>query len=244
MDTATPVRRVERVRHELKRRELDVVDVRPLSPGFTSVTFAGEALADFVSLSFDDHVKFMFDDAQGQPVRRDYTPRSYSTAQRRLTIEFALHGHGLASGWAKQARVGQRVLIGGPKGSMIIPVDYAWHLLVGDPTALPAMRRRLEELPAGTPVTVIAQAETADRLPFTSQAALQVQWVDTPDALVQAVAAQPLPEGEGFAWCAGEAATMAALRKLLLEVKKHPREAMRVAAYWKHGASEFHENLE
>lgn len=244
MDPASPLRRVERVRHELKRRELDVVDVRPLSPGFVSVTFAGEALADFTSLSFDDHVKFMFDDAQGQPVRRDFTPRSFSTAQRRLVIEFALHGHGLASEWARHAQVGQRVLVGGPKGSMIIPVDYAWHLLVGDPTALPAIRRRLEELSAGTPVTVIAQADAADRLPLRSEAQVAVQWVATPEALVEAVRAQPLPAGEGFVWCAGEAATMAALRQLLLDVKKHPREALRVAAYWKHGASEFHENLE
>jgi len=244
MHPLPPVRRVERVRHELKRRALEVVAVERLSPGFVSVTFAGEELADFVSLSFDDHVKFMFDDAQGQPVRRDYTPRSFSTAQRHLTIEFALHGHGLASEWARHAQVGQRVLVGGPKGSMIIPIDYAWHLLAGDATALPAIRRRLEELPAGTPVTVIVHADAADRLALPAGAQASVHWVDSPQALIDAVRAQSLPAGDGFVWCAGEAATMASLRKVLLEEKKHPREALRVAAYWKHGASEFHENLE
>jgi len=244
MHPVPPTRRVERVRHELKRRELEVVAVTPLSPGFVAVTFGGESLADFVSLSFDDHVKFMFDNGGSEPVRRDYTPRTFSTAQRLLTIEFALHGHGLASEWARHARLGQRVVVGGPRGSMIIPVDYAWHLLAGDATALPAIRRRLEELPAGTPVTVIAHADAADRLPLPANADLNVQWVDSADALVEAVRAQPLPAGEGFVWCAGEAASMAAVRKVLLDEKKHPKEAMRVAAYWKHGASEFHENLE
>ena len=68
--------------------------------------------------------------------------------------------------------MGDRVLVGGPRGSFVVPADYDWHLLVGDPTALPAIRRRLEELPAGTRVTVIAQADPADRLPFVTQAQL------------------------------------------------------------------------
>jgi NADPH-dependent ferric siderophore reductase len=244
MDPTPVVRRVERVRHELKRRELEVVAVERLSPGFVAVNFGGESLADFISLSFDDHVKFMIDGPGDEPVRRDYTPRSFDPAQRRLIIEFALHGHGGASEWARQARVGQRVVVGGPRGSMIIPTDYAWHLLAGDDTALPAIRRRLEELPAGTPAIVIVHADEADRLPLSTRAQLTVRWVDTSDGLIEAVRAEALPEGEGFVWCAGEAASMAAVRQVLLQDKKHPREAMRVAAYWKRGASEFHENLE
>ena len=86
MHPTPATRRVERVRHELKRRELAVVAVERLSPGFVAVTFAGDSLADFVSLSFDDHVKFMIEHG-GEPVRRDYTPRSFSTAQRRLTTD-------------------------------------------------------------------------------------------------------------------------------------------------------------
>lgn len=242
-DNLSPARRVERVRHELKRRDLEVVSVEPLSPGFVAITFGGEALADFVSLSFDDHVKFMFADGGTDMVRRDYTPRSFSPAQRRLTIEFALHGHGQASEWARQAKAGQRVLVGGPRGSMIIPMDYAWHLLAGDATALPAIRRRLDELPAGTPVTAIVHAAEADRLPLATKAKLTLHWVDSADALVDALRAQALPPGEGFVWCAGEASSMAAARQVLLEEKQHPREAMRVAVYWKQGASEFHENL-
>ena len=244
MHPTPTLRRVERVRHELRRRDVEVVAVEKLSSGFVAVTFGGEALADFVSLSFDDHVKFIFEGAGGEPVRRDYTPRRYSNAQRRLTIEFALHGHGGASEWARQARIGQRAVIGGPRGSMIIPMDYAWHLLVGDDTALPAIRRRLEELPAGARVTVIAQADEADRLPLQTAAHLTLHWVPDAASLLEAVRAEPLPEGEGFVWCAGEASSMAAVRQVLLAEKQHPREAMRVAAYWKHGAAEFHENLD
>jgi NADPH-dependent ferric siderophore reductase len=245
MSSEPPVSRVQRVRHELKRRELRVVRVETLSPHFRSVTFAGESLGDFISASFDDHVKFMLDADGAEPVRRDYTPRRHDTAARELTIGFALHGDGRAAQWAAQATPGQQATIGGPRGSFIIPTDYAWHLLVGDETAMPAIHRRLEELPAGTRAIVVIQAaDAADRRELRSAADLDVQWVASTEALLDAVRALELPPGEGYAWCAGEASAMASLRRLLVEGKGLDRHAMRVAAYWKRGATAHHENLE
>lgn len=244
METPTPVRRVQRVRHELRRRALEVARIEPLGAGFVSVTFTGEALADFVSASFDDHVKFILGADTPEPVMRDYTPRRFDTAGRELTIEFALHEAGRASAWARQARVGDGVLVGGPRGSFIVPVDYDWHLLVGDATALPAIRRRLEELPEGARAIVVAQAQPGERLPFATQADLEAHWVATPQELLSTVAGLTLPAGEGFAWAGGEASAMAALRRILRDDQGLPKEAMRVAAYWKRGASAHHENLE
>jgi NADPH-dependent ferric siderophore reductase len=236
--------RVQRVRHETRRRELEVVRVEAPSPNFRSVTFAGEALAGFVSASFDDHVKFMPGGAEGG-VSRDYTPRRYDASSGELTLEFALHGDGPAAAWAAAATPGQRATIGGPRGSFIIPTDYDWHLLVGDETALPAIARRLEELPAGTrAIAVVHVPDAADRRSLPSAAALDVQWVADADALIEAVRALQLPEGEGYAWCAGEAGAMAQLRRVLVEEKGHDRHAIRAAAYWKRGATAHHENLE
>lgn len=244
MDILSPTRRVQRVRHELRRREVAVTRVEPLGPGFVAITFGGESLADFVSDAFDDHVKFMLDDGEAEPARRDYTPRRFDRARCELTIEFALHGEGRASDWARRARPGQPATIAGPRGSMIIPTDFDWHLLAGDATALPAIHRRLEELGPDTRTIAIVQlADVADRRAFATAARLELQWVDDADALVAALARLPLPSGEGFAWAAGEAATMARLRDLLRD-KGQPREAMRVAAYWKRGLSAHHENLD
>lgn len=234
-----PIRRIERVRHELRIREVQVSQVERLSPNFISITFTGPDLADFRSDSFDDHVKFIVTQTGGEPARRDYTPRRYDTRQQTLTIEFALHGRGEASDWARQAAVGQTVTIGGPRGSMIVPLDYDWHLLIGDNSALPAIHRRLEELPADVSVRVfVLLDDAADRRELRSRATLEVLWFDTPEALTTAVQAMTLPQGEGFIWCAGEASLMARLRTLLLEAKGHPKEAMKVAAYWKRGAAD------
>jgi len=234
---------VQRVRHALLRRELTVDSVTPLGEHFVSITFGGEALADFVSLGFDDHVKFMLDDGAGEPVRRDYTPRRYDAQSRQLTLEFALHGEGAASDWARQAAPGQSVVIGGPKGSMIVPLDFDWHLLVADATGLPAIRRRLEELPSGTRAIVVALAGAGDRLLPDTQAQLDVHWVDDADALVAALRAVALPAGEGYAWGGGEAAMMRRVRDVLVVDKALPKEAMRVSAYWKQGAADFHEDI-
>jgi NADPH-dependent ferric siderophore reductase len=255
MSTAPPITRVRRVRHELKRRELEVLRVESLTANFRSITFGGDSLGDFVSESFDDHLKFILESDQAEPVRRDYTPRAFDRVARELTIEFALHGAGSTptggSGdgpvtrWAARAEARQRVTIGGPRGSMIIPVDYDWHLLAGDETALPAISRRLEELPVDARVIVIGQVENpADRRAFAAGPSRSVQWVASDAEMIEAVRALQLPAGEGYAWCAGESATMVTLRRILVNDKGHPKDAIRAAAYWKRGAVAHHENLE
>ncbi len=239
MTAPTTLRRVERVRHELKRRVLTVRSVEAPTPHFRRITFTDDSLADFVSASFDDHIKVFVGDA-----RRDYTPRRFDNAARELVLEFALHGDGPVAEWAGRARAGDTLDIGGPKGSLIVPLDYDWHLLAGDETAFPAVARRLEELPANAKAIVILKAgDAADRRVFTTSADAAVTWVATDAELLAAVRALRLPEGEGYAWCAGEAASMAALRRELVEAKGHPPEAIRAAAYWKRGARGHHENL-
>jgi NADPH-dependent ferric siderophore reductase len=239
MNAPTTLRRVERVRHELKRRELTVQAVETLTPHFRRITFTDDSLSDFVSASFDDHIKVFVDGA-----RRDYTPRSFDNAARELVIEFALHGDGPAADWAARAVPGDTLAIGGPKGSLIVPLDYDWHLLAGDETALPAVARRLEQLPAGAKAIVVLKADdAADHRALATSADVALTWVATDAELLDTVRALTLPAGEGFAWCAGEAACMAALRRELVEVKGHPGEAIRAAAYWKRGAQGHHENL-
>ncbi|RZA33604.1 MAG: siderophore-interacting protein [Lysobacteraceae bacterium] len=239
-----PRKGVQRVRHELHIRDVAVVRVEPLGDSFARITFRGEALAQFASASFDDHIKFIFEALDGEQVRRDFTPLDYDAEARELSLEFALHGAGAASNWARSAVAGQPAIIAGPRGSMIIPDDYDWHLLAGDRSALPAIRRRLAELPAGSRVFAVIAASGADRLPLDTRAELSLAWVDDDAALVDALRAWPLPAGEGFAWFAGEAATAKRVRALFGEEKGIAKEAMRVSAYWKQGVADHHENLD
>jgi NADPH-dependent ferric siderophore reductase len=242
-DTQTePRRRVQRVRHELQRRELRVTRVEPRGERFVAVTVQGDSLRTFASASFDDHVKLMLPDGSGGLQMRDYTPRAFDTARGELVLEFALHGDGPFTEWAAQAQAGQTLTVAGPRGSMVIPTDYDWHLLVGDDSAWPAIARRLEELPASAHVQVLLLMPDAPAWPVRTSALPRC--FATPEALVQALRDLAPPPGEGFAWCAGEARLMATLRDVLLREKGHPKEAMKVAAYWKQGATGYHARLD
>ena len=125
-------------------------------------------LDGFASLGFDDHVKLFFPDgtmnAEGAPnmLGRDFTPRRHDPANDTLEIDFAIHDAGPATRWAAQAKPGDTLALGGPRGSFIIPTTYDWHLLIGDETALPAISRRLAELPAGTRAVVVVEVDGPD----------------------------------------------------------------------------------
>lgn len=261
---------VQRVRHPLKMRLLQVVRTEHVSPQLLRVTLGGAELADFVSASFDDHVKVFFPvdgadkpvlpdvgpdgiafpEGQPRPPARDYTPRRHDSAKQELDIEFVLHGDGPASTWAAQVRPGQYLGVGGPRGSFVVPTAFDWHLLVGDDTALPAVARRLEELGRGTRAIVVLEVgNAAAQIPLASRAQVDVHWLHRGDApegslLEAALRKITLPRGEGYAWAAGEAAAMKAVRQYLLTERGIDKKRIRASAYWKRGASAVHETLD
>jgi NADPH-dependent ferric siderophore reductase len=265
----TTARVGRRVRHETKTRLLQVRDVSRLTPKMVRVVVGGDALAGFVSASYDDHVKLFFPhpgeekpvlptpspngpvypEGVPRPAARDYTPRRYDAAANTLTLDFVLHDAGPATAWATRAKTGDFLGVGGPRGSFVIPDDFDWYLFVGDETALPAIARRLEELPANTRVVVVAEiADNAEEQQFASRARVEVRWLYRNTAaaastslLQHALAGLSLPSGEGYAWVAAEAATAKALRQYLVEQRGLDKERVKAAAYWKRGAVAVHE---
>lgn len=262
---------VVRVRHPLKLRLLQVARVHDVTPHLRRVTLTGDSLRDFVSASFDDHVKLFFPapgearpelpelgpngvefrDDRPRPVMRDFTPRHYDNDACELELEFALHEAGPATDWASRAQPGDWLGVGGPRGSLVIGIGFDWHLLIGDDTALPAIARRLGELPAGTrAIAVLEIANASARPDLRTDAELSVHWchrdgADTAEPLLlQALRTLALPEGDGYVWAAGESADIRAVRRYLVDERGVEKSRIRAAAYWKRGAQGVHENLE
>lgn len=253
----TPVQR--RVRHPFRARHVRLLARESISPGFLRLTLGGPELDGFLSAGFDDHVKLILPQAglekprlpvlvdgrpriEGErPTARDYTPLRYDAHDNTLLMDFALHGDGPAVAWARSAPIGQWLGLAGPRGSSLVPADLDWHWLFGDETAMPAIERRLAELPAGARAVVRVQlADRADRRAWRSAAELDLQWVDS---LAEAVRPLGIPPGEGYIWAAGEKRAMAELRLQLLAKPRADAERMHIAAYWKRGASGHHEEL-
>ncbi len=246
-----------RVRHEPRRRQLEVRQVDKIAAHMIRVTFGGD-LDGFTSLGFDDHVKLFFPTETAEPgsepqtIARDYTPRHYDAKRNVLEIDFAIHDAGPATRWAEQARVGDPLTIGGPRGSFIIPLKYDWHLLIGDETALPAISRRVRELPAGTRAVVLAEIDgPADELAFESAADLSITWAHrdgTPagmsDVLARTLKTMRLPTGDYYAWVACESLVAKALRVQLLAEHGANKKWTRAAGYWRRGAVAVHDTHE
>ena len=257
-ETSTPATLIQRVRHAFRARHVQLLKRETISPGFVRLTLGGAELEGFVSAGFDDHVKFILPQA-GQdkpnlpmmvdgrphidgerPTMRDYTPMHYDASANTLELDFAVHGSGPAVDWAIKAPVGQWFGLAGPRGSMVVPVDLDWYIFLGDETAMPAIERRLAELPAGTRAIVRVQlANPADQRPWTSQAALDCAFVAS---LTEAAQQLQIPQGDGFIWGAGENSAMAALREQLL-AKGADAKRMRISSYWKQGQADHHEEL-
>jgi NADPH-dependent ferric siderophore reductase len=246
---------IHRVMHEIKRRRLEVLRVVDLTPRMRRITLGGPELAGFVSLGTDDHVKLLFPQNAEQaaaletlvlgagkdngplPEMRDYTPRRYDLNTLELDIDFVLHGDGPASTWAEQAKPGQFLHIGGPRGSMIVPDMFDSYLLIGDETALPAIARRLESLAANRRALVIVEVENGkEQQVLESAAEVNVIWVlreGGKDNLLTTVRQIQVPGGSLYAWVATESKVSRRIRRVLLDEHGLDDQFVKAVGYWR-----------
>jgi len=246
---------VTRVRHEAKRRQLVVARVERLAPTMVRVVLRGDELAGFTSLGFDDHVKLFFPAGSAgaaAPEMRDFTPRRYDADAGELWIDFFLHEAGPAASWAAQVAPGQSLSVGGPRGSFIIPVEgIDSHVLIGDETALPAIGRRLEELPAGASALVVMETDAgAQAYPLATRAELQVRkLVRAGDAasdagrIIESLRAVPFSPGSWFTWVAGESHVAREIRRYLTAERGIDTRRVKAAGYWRPGTIGAHERI-
>jgi NADPH-dependent ferric siderophore reductase len=242
---------IQRIRHELKLRSLQVESVDRLTPGMLRITFSGEDLAGFISLAHDDHIKIFIPAASGEIERRDYTPRRYDPLARRLVIDFAIHDAGPATRWALSAKQGDALQIGGPKGSTVVSSDVKRWLLIGDETALPAIGRRIEEASSGTHLaSIVAVTGPDEHQTFSPSAMLSAFWAHRqlsaaadPTALLSVLETVELLPGT-FVWVAAEASVARAIRTYLIRERGHSLNWMKAGGYWIMGKADAHEKMD
>ncbi|MBJ7478792.1 siderophore-interacting protein [Rhodococcus erythropolis] len=254
-------------------RELEVCRVADVTPGMRRVTLTGTQLetftnADghvepaFTSTGFDDDIRLLFAypgetdpvlpvmvdgsvtfAAGRRPLARAYTVRRYDPRKRELEVDFVVHGSGVATAWARGAGPGDRMHIAGPSVSQGLPEDCEHLLVVGDETALPAIARLLEGLPADTRGQVFVEiANSAHIQSVRELPGVSVTWLPregaepgTTSLLLDAVTAAEWCDARVFAWLAGEQATVRSLRRYLIRDRGIAKTDIDFTGYWKRG---------
>lgn len=250
----TSTRYPQRVRNELRFRELTVLRVERINAGFQRIVLGGDALEGFSSQGFDDHTKVFFpapgatfvapvvtdegiDWGEGvRPMARDYTPL-YDAARHELVLDFFVHDGGVASLWAVQAQEGDKLTIGGPRGSLVVPEDYAWQLYVCDESGMPALRRRLEAIaqlpvrPEIHAVVTVGDESYKDYLAHLSD--FNISWIvgHSEQAVADRLATLHVPAEDYFIWLTGEGKVVKNLSRQF-ETDAIDQQLVRASAYW------------
>ncbi|TDV46314.1 siderophore-interacting protein [Actinophytocola oryzae] len=235
---------------------LTVEQVEPLTPRMTRVTFTGDGLSTLETWP-DQQLKLLFPPKnrplvlpaakaegdgmswylayQSMPVEDRPTMRSFtvrSLADGRMTIDFVLHEHGgPASTWARTAAPGDVLGRYGPAEAyrQELALDASWVLLAGDETALPAIGSLLPRPGAKVLVEV---ADEAEEQPLPGVTWLHRNKSPHGQRLTMAVENLEIPPGSAFAWLAGEATMVRALRRSLV-AKGLPKTAIEFTGYWR-----------
>ncbi|PHI30638.1 siderophore-interacting protein [Budvicia aquatica] len=253
----TDTRAPKRVQNELRFRAITVANKTLIADSFWRVDFISADLAGFNSAGFDDHTKIFFPDAgssklqlpqvteQGivwetgkSPISREYTPLFFD-GKEKLTLDFYIHNGGVASDWATQAKIGDELVIGGPRGSLVVPDDYGFQLYVTDETGLPAFKRRKASL----------QAEECHLFAFTEQATghdyledldgITVNWLGSGNMstanlgqLIALLDNISIPTQDYFIWLTGEGQSVKMLSDYFTQRKGCDPTYVRAVAYW------------
>ena len=260
----------------LIRRDLTVTRIEDITPKYRRIVLTGDILNEgypLVHFACNDHVKVYFPDPEtdeiiayreigydewevessaGAVYRRDYTPRAYDPHARELTLDFVIHEHGVAGRWARDANVGDPLVIMGPRANWLLPENYGSYLALGDETALPAISRLIEEAPAGSHVTAVIEVADDREEQYLISAdgvELDLRWVHRSTATIEeghlsaletAVRQVELPDNldDLYVFAAGEAGAMKPIRRYLRRDLGLPKEQMAVDGYWKRGVAD------
>ena len=199
----------------------EVVDAVRISPHFVRLTIAGDDLAGWRDLGFDQwfrlavptsgetrfdnlsetydtagYLKYLMLPKTTRPVIRNYTVRQFRAEALELDIDFVVHGDdGVAGPWASGLPLGASVALI-DQGCGYRPLDADRQLLIGDESALPAVVGILRDLPRDARGDALIEIpDLADQQQVDPPEGVAVHWiVRPPDAPVGRTALEHLRE--------------------------------------------------
>lgn len=237
-------------------RRVEVIRTEPLTPRMMRVVMGGPALVGFgepepassirvvIPWPGDDFElpewtgnEFLLADGR-RPALRTFTPVVFNEDAQEMTFDIVRHPGGAISTWVETCQPGDPVAVSGPGRSELIDPEAGRAIVVGDETAIPAIRQLIEVTPATTALEITIETTSPEaRLPLPDRDGCTVHWVvlgpdDAPgSALLPPVEAAELGPDDRV-WAAGEAAGVQKIRKHLAS-RDIPRQHSTIRGYWK-----------
>ncbi|MEM9332201.1 MAG: siderophore-interacting protein [Pseudomonadota bacterium] len=238
--------------------EFKLIDRKEVFPGIIRLTLCSETLSDFSTDGL--HVKLMRPStgckspiwpsvaSNGMTIWpggadklhvRYFTIRHVRDEAGEIDIDVVQHAGGKISDWACSAEKGERIGIMGPGGGGI-PRVSGELFLAGDETALPAIARILEELPAEQTGKVLTSAPSQEvlraYLPYS-----KMEFHAIEPSRFHAESAQVAAElysdntSPDYAWFGGEFSNANAMRKVFKEKFGLSKGEQLSVSYWEMG---------
>lgn len=245
-------------RPQLRQWELTVAAVADAPANMRRVTFTAPDLAEFTYRA-GQAIVMMLPTGDGEFGRRDYTIRSLDKEKGLLAVDFLMHGdtNNLTPGpaFARDAQIGDKINVRGPRGGAFFREDADWHLITGDECCLPAIFHILETMPAKAQMHVLIEVEDTDSEVALNDireglTATQITWLHRgevkagpSDFMADAVDRFMLPHGRGHAILIGETSNVRKQRQNLIS-RGLTREQIASEGYWRPGRIGGHDHVE
>lgn len=246
----------------IRIRELQVLRRALVTDSMVRITLGGPGIVGFESHLPDEHVKLVFPDPDGTtrapvpdgdrldwpnpfPPTREYTVRRYDADAGEVDFDFVVHRGGLASTWAQGAPIGSSIWVAGPTPPRTVPEECRHLVLLGDETALPAIGRWLEEMPAGlSGVAAVEIAGASEEQNLRVPEGFTLHWLHRDGApaghsplLGEFARTLTLPTNvRSYVWAAGEASTIKPVRRWARAQGVTAAE-YDIGGYWKVGST-------
>lgn len=246
---------------------LKVSTVRDLTPRMRRITFLCDDAQRFLSLdalhlnlllphqdmaepqwpSVGANGLIQWENPQRRPVTRKYTVRSIDQAANTIDIDFVRHPDtGPGSSFAEQTKPGDAIGALGPGGGGLIEAD--WYLFAGDETALPAIARMVEHLPARARATILIEVADSEEIqPLASPAHVDISWLcrnengSEAGALLERAVREvcfPADESQIYVWAGCEFDAFRKIRTHIRQDRGLAKSEHLIVSYWRKGKSE------
>ncbi len=221
---------------------MTVISVRDITPSFRRIRFHAPTIIDGRETPTASFIRMWargLDDPD-KLHQRGYTLIDPDPETGEVSFDFVLHQPaGPAGHWAANAKPGDTITASYMSFTKFDPPDPEpeGYLLLGDPSAVPAINAILDVLPRDAQVVVILEVitEADETIPIREHPGATVTWVakHVPSRLGEAIPARDW--SNWCAWLAGESKTVKDVRALLNTVHGFPLADIQHRAYWMRG---------